>query len=231
MRPVHRSTWLLVTLLAAACGGAGEQQVLKKYFDASKLRDQTTLANIAIVSFDRDQDGVVERFSVANIGEERRQTLKIREYAKAYQEAKAADDEFTKKIRAYQDENKEAIDRVVKAESRKGRVGGKDAVVQAAWQKWRQELADHAKKLSESRKQLSAERHIAELSTHDARRPINIEDYEGELIAREITIDATVRKGDQTSNRTLVVTLQRAELKSPEGERNGRWIITSIKPA
>jgi hypothetical protein len=228
---MHRSTLFVVVALFAACSSAPEQQILRRYFDASKLRDQTTLANFATVEFDRDDDGIVERFSVAAVGPERRVTLKLREYSKAYQEAKAADEAFTKKIKAYQTENREAIDRVVRAEARKAKVSGRDVAVQAAWSKWRQEMADHAKTLSDRRKQLAAERRAAELSTYDARRPFKLDDYEGELLSKDVTIDAQIRKGDQVSNRTLVVTMEKAQLKGPEGNREGRWIITAIKPA
>jgi hypothetical protein len=146
-----------------------------------------------------------------------------------YQEAKSADEAFTKKIKVYQTENKEAIDRVVRAEARRAKVSGRDVAVQTAWSKWRQEMADHAKKLSNSRKQLSAERRAAELSTYNARSPINLDDYEGELISKDVTIDAQIRKSGQASNRTLVITMEKAQLKGPEGERDGRWIITAIK--
>jgi hypothetical protein len=231
---VHRSTlWAAVVAaaFAAACSSVSEQQVLSKYFDANKLRDQTTLANIATVQFDRDRDGVVERFSIVSVGEERRTPLKLREYSKAYQEAKAADDAFTKQIKAYQTENKEAIDRVVKAESRKAKVSGRDVAIQTAWAKWRQDLAVHAKKTSETRSQLARERRAAEVSTYDARRPINIDDYEGDLVAKEVVIDAQVRKGTTVEPRKMVVTMERAELKGAQGDRTGRWIITSLKPA
>jgi hypothetical protein len=230
---VHRSTRFvaIAALLASACSSGGEQQILSKYFDANKLRDQTTLANIATIQFDRDKDGTVDRFSVVSVGEEKRTPLKLREYAKAYQEAKAADEAFTKQIKAYQTENKEAISRVVKAEATKAKVSGKDAAVQATWAKWRQDMAVHAKKTSEARIQLARERRSAEISTYDARRPINIEDYDGELVSKEVTIDAQVKKGDQVSPQKMIVTMERAELKGAEGERVGRWIITGIKPA
>jgi hypothetical protein len=230
---VHRSTRFVafVVLFAAACSSGGEQQILSKFFDANRLRDQTTLGTFATVGFDRDKDGAVERFSIVSVSEERRTPLKLREYAKAYQEAKAADEAFTKQVRAYQNENKEAINRVVKAEATKAKVSGKDVAVQAAWAKWRQDMAVHAKKTSETRIQLARERRTAEISTYDARRPINIEDYDGDLVAKDVTIDAQVRKGDQVSPQKMIVTMERAELKGSEGERVGRWIITGIKPA
>jgi hypothetical protein len=233
MRPfVRRSARLVAGVLVfGACSSGAEQQVLKKYFDANKFRDQTTLGSVASVQFDRDKDGVVDRFSVVSVSEERRTPLKLREYAKAVQEAKAADDEFGKKIKAYQEENKEAIGRIRIAEAKKAKVSGKDVAVQAEWAKWRQEMAVHAKKTSETRNQLRRERRTAEISTYDARRPIDIDEYEGDLVSKDVTIDAQVRKGDQVSPQRMIVTMERAELKGPEGERTGRWIITGIKPS
>jgi hypothetical protein len=231
---VHRSTRFvaIAAFFASACSSGGEQQILSKFFDANRLRDQTTLGTFATVNFDRDKDGTVDRFSIVSVGEEKRTPLKLQEHAKAYQEAKAADEEFTKQIKAYQNENKEAISRVVKAEATKAKVAGKDAAVQATWAKWRQDMAVQAKKTSEARTLLHRrERRIAEISTYDARRPINVDDYDGELVTKEVTIDAQVKKGDQVSPQKMIVTMERAELKGPEGERVGRWIITSIKPA
>jgi hypothetical protein len=230
---VHRSSRFvaIAVLFAAACSSGGEQQILSKFFDANRLRDTTTLGTFATVNFDRDKDGAVERFSVVSVSEERRTPLKLREYSQAYKDAKAADEEFTKQIKAYQNENKEAISRVVRAEATKAKVSGKDAAVQATWAKWRQDMAVHAKKTSEARIQLARERRLAEISTYDARRPIKIEDYEGDLVSKEVTIDAQVRKGDQVSPQKMIVTMERAELKGPEGERVGRWIISGIKPA
>jgi hypothetical protein len=229
---VRRSArFVAVVLTSGACSSGAEQQVLKRYFDANKLRDPGTLGSVATVHFDRDKDGVVDRFSIVSVGEERRTPLKLREYAKAYQEAKAAEEEFGKKIKAYQAENKEAIGRIRIAEAKKAKVGGKDVAVQVAWAKWREDMKISSGKLSESRKLLAAERRAAEISTYDARRPINIEEYEGELVTKDVTIDAQVKKGDQVSTQRMIVTMERAELKGPEGERVGRWIITGIKPA
>jgi hypothetical protein len=234
MRPIVRRSarFVAVVLVAGACSSGAEQPVLKRYFDANKLRDQGTLGSVATVNFDRDKDGAVDRFSVVSVGEERRTPLKLGEYAKAFQEAKAADDEFGKKIKAYQEENKEAIGRIRLAEAKKAKVSSKDVAVQAEWAKWRQDMSVHAKKTSEARKQLlRRERRTAEISTYDARRPIDIDEYDGDLVSKEVTIDAQVRKGDQVSQQRMIVTMERAELKGPDGERNGRWIITGIKPS
>ena len=74
----------LAVIVAGCSGTADEQEVIKKYFDASRLRDQTTLTNIATVAFRPSEDGVVQSFSVKNITDEPPHTLRIKELSAAY---------------------------------------------------------------------------------------------------------------------------------------------------
>jgi hypothetical protein len=238
---MHRRTllsWLpgiaavtAVVIVSACSGSADEQQVIKKYFDASRLRDQTTLANIATVSFRPSEDGVVQSFSIASISDEQPHTLRIKELSAAYDEAKKADDEFSKRKNAYQEENIEAIARVLKAEASNTKLRGKDLEVQQEWSKWREEQAAHSKAVSEAQQALAAERGIAELSVFNAANPVNVNDYDGQLITKEVTINASVKTPDNKSvDRKLLIRLSRAELKNAAGDqRSGRWIITEIK--
>ena len=54
------------------------------------------------------------------------------------------------------------------------------------------------------------------------------ERHDGDLVTKEVTISAPVRlPSGQTSQKTLIVTMQRAMLKG-EKEITGRWIITGI---
>ena len=43
---------LLLAVIAVACGGGEEKNLLNKYFMASKIADNLTLANIATVAFE-----------------------------------------------------------------------------------------------------------------------------------------------------------------------------------
>lgn len=71
----------LFPLLLDACSSASpEQQVLIDFFRASRLHDNTTLANIATISFDPRTDGSVQKFSIASIGSERRRPLQIQQF-------------------------------------------------------------------------------------------------------------------------------------------------------
>jgi hypothetical protein len=220
-------------LLAAACGStAPEQQVLTNFFRASRVRDNGTLANIAAVSFDPRTEGSVQDFEITSTGEEQRRTLQIRQLAEEEEKAKQADAEFAKKKKEYQDANIEAIERVVKAERSGGTVRGKDAEVQAAWTKWRSEQSAHQKKVSEARAKLANERALAINSLTAPGRPdVDVSNMDVELITKQVTVNADVREpnGSGTTPKTLVFTLQKAVAKGPDGELEGRWIITGIR--
>jgi hypothetical protein len=220
-------------LLAAACGSAtAEQQVITNFFRASRVRDNATLANIAAVSFDPRTDGTVQDFEVANVGEEQRRTLQIRQLAEEEEKARQEDAEFAKKKKEYQDANLEAIERVVKAERAGATVRGKDAEVQAAWSKWRSEQSAYQKKVSEAKARLANERALAINSLTAPGRPdVDVSNMDVELVTKHVTVNAEVRDPNgNTSARTLVFTLQKAVGKGPEGEQDGRWIITGIRP-
>ena len=59
-----------------------------------------------------------------------------------------------------------------------------------------------------------------------------VEELNGSLVSKDITVRAQVRGPDgATSEKNYVMTAQRAVVKSDKGERQGKWIITAIKPA
>ncbi len=223
---------VIMALVAAACGGAPEDGQIRQFFRASQLRDSQTLANFAAVTFDPTKDGVVTSFEVTNVSEERRVPLRVKELTKAYDDARAEEEAFSKKKKEYQDANLDVIDRVLKAESAARPLRGTDAEVQKAWSKWREDTAMHAKRTSEARNQLNAERPIAELSLENPQNPVDPGTVDGELATKDVTIDAQVRQADgQVVPKTMVLTMQRAIGKTDSKEVTGRWVITAIKPA
>ena len=80
---------------------------------------------------------------------------------------------------------------------------------------------------------LADARPIAELSLAGGNGATpEISEMNGNMVSKDITIDATVKAPDgSTSQKQLMMTVQRAVVKTATGERNGKWIITSIKPA
>jgi hypothetical protein len=227
---------ILFTLIVSTvgCGGSSEEPLVRNFFSAARSQDNTTLGNIATVSFDRRTDGTVETFSFVSETPETTEPLDLKAKAAAFQEAKTADDEFSKKKNAYQKENLEAIARVVKAEEANKKVTGKDADIQKAWSKWREDMAVSSKKLSDARQVLaSPQRKAAELSMFNAQKPIDVTEYDGMLATKEMTISAPVKAPDgTTTTKKLALTLQQARLKGADGaEMVGKWIVTGIKPA
>lgn len=238
-RPGNRRSSALVGLvllgllgpLAAACGGGGgEQQFIQKYFMAAKVRDTGTLGNIATVSFSPDTDGVVQKFKVVSVTPDETTTLRLAEFKKALDEATAADEDFSKKRQAFEGENGEAIQRIIKAEGAGRTLGGRDGEIQAQWTKWREDAAATSKKVSDARKALSDERSTAEVSVFDPQNPIDVTAFDTTLTTRKVTIEAQVDPpgGGERITKNMVITLSKADLKSGEKQVTGRWIITSI---
>lgn len=243
MRRSRIATLVLLTpliggtaLLASACSLARgpEEQVLTNFFRASRVRDNTTLANIAAVSFDPRTDGIVQDFEIVEVGEEQRRTLQIKQLMEEEEKARQDDAEFAKKKKEYQDANLETIEKVIKAE-RSGQTNfrGKDAEVHAAWTKWRDEQSQYQRRLSDVRSRLANERAMAvsSLST-PGRADVDVAGMDVELITKQVTVNAEVQSpdGGGTAAKTLVFTMQRAVGKNAAGEStDGRWIITGIR--
>ena len=82
--------------------------------------------------------------------------------------------------------------------------------------------------MSDAQTALSTESQIAEVSAFDPSNPIDVRQFEGELISKEVTIEATVEKDGSSEDRTMVVTLQRVELGGGDDMIEGRWIITDL---
>jgi hypothetical protein len=226
---------VLATAALSGCSSpnAAEENLVRQFFRASGLRDNTTLANFAVVSFDPKTEGTVTDFDVTAVTPERTEPLRVIELAKAVTEAEEANKAFNERKKVYQNDNLEAIDRVLKAESAGRKLTGKDAQIQAEWTKWRDETSAEARKLSAARTALSNARPIAEMSlmANAADKTPAVADLDGTLATKDISVAATVRGPDGASTqKNFVITAQRAVVKSQSGgERQGRWIITGIK--
>ena len=53
--------------------------------------------------------------------------------------------------------------------------------------------------------------------------------YTGELLAKQVTIGATIAMGDSSEERTMVVTLEKVVLGSGDDVIEGCWIISNIR--
>lgn len=234
-RPRH--CWCLIPVLVAlafsvaGCGGSEHDQMIRRFFQASAMGDNVTLGNIATVSFDPNKDGRAQNVSFVSETPERTRVLHIKELDQTYKDAQAAANDLSKRMKEYQDKNADAINRVLKIEqSGQGKVTGKDAAVEAAWAKWRDDSSVAEKKVSAARLALQAERKVADLSVPDK----DVTAFDATEGTKEVTVTANVRMPDnQTAKKTLVLTLQRVVLKDASGKPpiEGKWMITGIKEA
>jgi len=221
----------LVVFEAACSSAPPEQQLLINFFRAARVRDNTTLANIAAVNFNPRTEGTVEDFEIVSVGPEQRRPLQIR--ALMDEEAKAREEEaaFARKQAEFQTANREAIGRVAKAESARQAVRGGDAEVQASLMKWRAEQAQYSKRLSDVRTRLARERNQAVSSlTPPGERDVDVSNMDVELVSKDVTVNAQVRTPEgQTLPRTLVFTFERAIGNAGGETRQGRWLITGLQ--
>ena len=239
MKVRPKSTLLLLglvplVLLTIACSGADEKQLLSKFFNASRMRDNTTLGNIATVQFSPTEDGVVQSFDIVKTAPDQKRTLQLKELKAAEEAARKDDEELNKQKKEYQDANLEAIERVIAAERQGTKLKGKDLEIQAAWTKWREDVAEHSKKLTGAREAMNRERGLAELSVFDARNPVDVTVFDGELVTKDLVLKARIKKGEApAADQELHVKMERVELTNGPGGKtvSGRWIITHVSPA
>ena len=226
---------LLVVLVLAiggsmtACGGGGEEQTLiSSFFRAERFNDRATLGGVSMVAFSPDTDGTIGSFDIESISEEQRRPLRMRELVVAVAQAQQDQSAFAADMKAYQDENIDAIARVIEAERADEDIRSRDGDVQEAWTKWREDSQGHSRAVSDAEAALNAESSVATVSAYDPNNPIDVQSLEGELLTKEVTISAAVELNGSEEDRTLVITLQRVELNAPDGMIEGRWIITAI---
>lgn len=221
-----------LALLAAACSRPPEQQLLNQFFRASRARDNATLAMMSAVSFDPREQGVVEGFSITNVTEEQRTPVSLRSLVEAEQQAREAEAAFGKEKQAYQDANLTVIEQVLKLERDPGaRMNAAQQKVKTEWDKWREDTTTHTRAVSGARAALVDAVGPIEASLTQPGAPAFVPaQFEGALVTKEVTIDATVASPEGVSApKTLTLTMQRAEGTLAGQEMTGRWIITRIQ--
>lgn len=217
--------------LMAACGGGGEElSIMRSFFQASRYGDRTTLGNMSMVVFDPQEEGIASSPSVEAVTEEQRRPLRMIELSAELQTLREEETTFREEKKAYQDENFDVIARVVEAERAGEDVRRRDQEVQEAWAKWREDEREFARQVSAKQNELTDESRIAQVSTYDPANPLNVVEFEGELISKDVTVSASIERDGASEDRTMTVTLQMVELAGGEtGMIEGRWIITAIE--
>jgi len=220
----------LLAMVVSACGGAGaEQTLIRAYFRAANVGDRGSLVNIAMFAWDASENGTVSSPSVDSVSEERSRPLRVKELTQALADAQSEDETFTEEKVEYQDENFDAINRVLAAERDEEDVARRDTEVQEAWTDWRNRTMEHSKMVADAQQQLTAEQNTASLSMFDPNNPLDLAQFDGEIQTKDVAVTATVEQGGSETEQQLTVTLQRTVLAGSDGEPiEGRWVIANI---
>jgi hypothetical protein len=231
---IHMLIVILVLLagggLLAACGGGGQELTLiRGFFTASRYQDRATLGNMSMVVFSPTEDGIASSPSIENVTEEERRQLRFSELQQALEDIQAAETSFRAEKKQYQDENEEAIGRVIDANREGEEVASSDEEVRDMWNQLVADEREYARKVSDAQNALNDESRLAQASVYDPSNPINVVDYEGELLSKDVTVSANIEMDGGSEERTMVFSLQKVELQGEQGLIEGRWIITSIE--
>lgn len=215
-------------LFEISCSRPPEQQFLTQFFRAARGRDNTTVGRMSAVEIDPRTQGSVDDFEIVSISEERREPLTFKPLFEAEAKAREAEKEFLKTKIEYQNANIKQIEEVLKLEAQGEGAKFTPALqkVKAEWDKWRAEIAAHAKASNSASLAIKQATGLAEASLTQPGQPaLDPKTFEGETITKDVVVDAEVRTPDgQTQNKQLTVTIARVAGSG----REGRPIITRI---
>jgi hypothetical protein len=220
-----------IALLGIACSRPPEQQFLAQFFRAARARDNATISMMSAVEFDPRERGEVSSFDIANVGEERRTPFDLAPLIGAARKAEEDQKDFLRRKIEYQNANMAALQVIVKLErDPKTKFSGDQAKIKAEWDKWREDTNTYQKALTTARNAVTAATGPAEASLTQPGQPGFVADkFKGELVSKDVTVNAQVKAPDgQTSQKTLVVTIQRVSGTQDGNPREGRPIIVKI---
>jgi len=223
-----------VALLVIACSSAPEQRYLAQFFRAARARDNATLAMMSAVDFNTREQGEVTEFEITSVSEERRTPLDLKTLVEAERKAVADEAEFRKRKLEYQNANLPALETIVKMErDPNAKFSPAQQKMKAEWDQWRADTNTFQKATSAAKAALAASTGTAEASLTQPGQPQFLpEKFQGDLITKDVTLNAQVRTPDgQTTTKTLVVTIQRVAGTLGDAQREGRPIITRIQGA
>jgi hypothetical protein len=215
-----------------ACGGGGEEdQLVRAFFQASRFNDRSTVGNMSMVFFPPDEEGIASSPSIDSMQEEQRVPLRMQELSEALVDARQAENDFREEKKMYQDENEEAITRVIEAERAEEDVAGADEEIQEMWSNLVDEERSYAQEVSDATVDLNRAVQIANASVFDPSNPIDVSSYDGDVITKDLTVTASIEKDGSSSDRTMTLTIQQVEIRGGESDElvPSRWIITALE--
>lgn len=220
-----------LALLGVACSRSPEQTLLTQFFRAARTRDNATVAMMSAVDFDPREHGVVEDFEIVSISPETRAPTNLAQLVEAQQAAAAAETELRKLRFDFESANRPALEAIAKLEREENaRLTPQQEKLKAEWDKYREGVVERARQTSAAKQALTNAIGPVEASlSQPGASTFDPAKFTGELVTRQVTINAEVEKDGQTSQKTIVVTIQHAEGTYDGQQRVGRPIITAIQ--
>lgn len=222
-----------LAMLVACSSAPPEQQLLTQFFRAARTRDNETLARMSAVRFTPAEQGEVTDFEITSVGEERRTPLDYKGLMSAQQRASDETEELRNRRRAFETPNRVALLEIAKTEKDPAaKFNPAQQKLKAEWDKLRQDVLAAEKATAQAKAALTNAIGPAEASLAQPGQPaFSAEKFQGELVSKDVTVNADVRKDNQTSQKTLIITIQRVEGALDGAQRTGRPIITRIQGA
>jgi hypothetical protein len=222
-----------VVLLAACSSAPPEQQFLTQFFRAARTRDNETLARMSAVEFKPAEQGEVSSFDITSVSEERRTPLDFQSLINAQKKAEADLEEFRTRRREFEGANRSALEAIAKLEREPtAKFNPTQQKLKEEWDKWRGDARTLEKAAASAKATYMNAIGPAEASLAQPGQPAFAADkFQGELVSKDVTLNAQVKKGSETTPKTLVVTIQRVEGTQAGAKRTGRPILTRIQGA
>jgi hypothetical protein len=223
-----------LALFGVACSRPPEQQFLTQFFRAARARDNNTISMMSAVEFEPRERGEVSSFEITHVSEERRTPLDLKPLMDAAVKAEADQKEFLRQKIAYQNANMAALQNIVKMEKDpKAKFTPEQAKMKAEWDKWREDTTVHQKAITAAKNAVTGATGPAEASLSiPGQPPFAPDKFKGELVSKDVTLNAQVKAPDgKTSEKKLVVTIQRVVGTQDNNKREGRPIIVKIAEA
>ena len=189
---------------------------------------------MSAVEFDPREKGEVSSFEIANVSEERRTPLDLQPLMEAERKAQEDQKDFLRRKIEYQSANMAGLTVIVKMEKDPNvKFTPDQQKMKAEWDKWREDTATFQKAVTAARNAVTSATGPAEASLTQPGQPaFAAEKFKGELVSKDVTLNAQVKAPDgQTSEKKLVVTIQRVVGTQDNAKREGRSIIVRIAEA
>ena len=219
-RGAARGAIVALGLTLAGCGHP-EQNVVDQYFGAVNQKDNQTLSSFAVVGFDHK----VDKWSIAQTGEEKRLPAPLPELVKKRNAAEAAVNENKKAASAYALDHIAEVDQVREAHKKSQPVPAKLQGIAAEWEKFNQKDRELKKALAEAKDAVEKEKRNVVLSVGQLD---DLESLTGEMITKDLDLVLTI--GGQPKN--YVMSLRKYEMTSgAKGSRVvSRWVVYGLPP-